>query len=201
MHNGKIDIGIPDYFSESALLSVGKAVGVKLDKFKIITAISCFYDVENPVEFLNDCKAVLHDEGVLIIQMNYVMKMLKDTAFDNISHEHLGYYSVSTLDEAVKRSGLELQGVEESSCNGGSLRAYITHKGFDKFSVRHSQNKLWLYTKMCKMVIEENRSHNLIRDFEVAIKHKLDKIKDLLNRTDHITYVYGASTRGTVLMQ
>jgi hypothetical protein len=204
MTAGRIDIGVPDYFSRSA---IGQPLGIT-PKFKIITAIAMFYDLENPIEFLKDCKALLHDEGVLIIQMNYLMKMLTDTAFDNICHEHLGYYSVSTLDEAVKRAGLELQGVEESSCNGGSLRAYITQKGFDKFSIRHSQNKLWLFTKMQRMQIDEMRSglntEVPYKQFSMDIAKKVLAVSKMLSEQYHTeskVYLYGASTRGTVLTQ
>jgi 2-polyprenyl-3-methyl-5-hydroxy-6-metoxy-1,4-benzoquinol methylase len=203
MTNGKIDIGIPDYFSESAILQVAKAVGMKSMKFKIITAIAMFYDIEDPVQFLKDCKLVLHDEGVLVIQMNYLLKMLSDTAFDNISHEHLGYYSVTTLDEAVKRAGLELQGIEESPCNGGSIRAYITHKDFNQFSIRHSQNKLWLYTKMTKMLIEESKLNDkAYTKFSTSIGAISDKVRKVfMDNKDKKIYAYGASTRGTVLTQ
>src|SRR5580692_1576941 len=205
LKKGMIDVGIPDYFSESALLTVHKMLGIKqISKFKVITAISCFYDVTDPIQFLRDCKTLLHDEGVLIIQMNYLMTMLKDTAFDNICHEHVGYYSVSTLNEAVKLAGLEMQGVEESSCNGGSIRAYITHKGFDKFSIRHSGEKLWLVTKMDRLLIEEMKAglHTDLpyKDFSLEIQFKMVKIRKMIGCTDK-PYVYGASTRGTVLMQ
>jgi len=205
LKTGKIDIGISDFFSRDAVNSVCQTLGVPTPKFKIITAISCFYDVTNPVEFLKDCKELLHDEGVLIIQMNYLVTMLRDTAFDNICHEHVGYYSVSTLKAVVEKAGLDLQGVEESTCNGGSIRAYITQKGNTKFSIRDVANGLWLYTKMMQLLLQEMKLHlDTVRpyiEFEVSIHTKLNKIKAMLTSNDLVTYVYGASTRGTVLMQ
>lgn len=207
LRDGNIDIGIPDYFSEAAINYLTKSVGIQSPKFKIITAISCFYDVVNPVKFLEDCKALLHTEGVLIIQMNYLVKMLEDTAFDNISHEHLGYYSVMSLKEAVDLAGLELQGVEESPCNGGSIRAYITRKDFNSWSVRDTSNKLWLVTKLDRMLLDEMRAgldtQIPYTKFSNNIRTKILSVKNLIGNLDRgeRVYVYGASTRGTVLMQ
>jgi SAM-dependent methyltransferase len=203
----KIDIGIPDYFSEAAINSLTRGLGVKPPKFKIITAISCFYDVLDPVRFLKDCKALLDNEGVLVIQMNYLLKMLDDTAFDNVSHEHLGYYSVMALKEAVTLAGLELQGVEESSCNGGSIRVYITKKEFTSWGVKDTANKLWLITKLDRMLLEEMRAGldtNIpYTKFIHNMRIKISSIKNLIGNLDRKEkiYVYGASTRGTVLMQ
>ena len=152
---GRLDVGIGDYFSEDAIKEYSRTLGVDMPKFKIITAIAMFYDVSDPVRFLKDCKKVLHDEGVLVIQMNYLVKMLEDTAFDNICAEHLAYYSVTTLSTAIEKAGLDLQGIEQSPCNGGSIRAYITHKGFDKFCIKHHNDKLWLYSKSRMLMVEE----------------------------------------------
>jgi hypothetical protein len=165
-----------------------------------------FYDVETPVQFLKDCKVLLNKEGVLIIQMNYLVSMLSDTAFDNVSHEHLGYYSVLTLNQVVEKAGLDLQGIELSSCNGGSIRAYITHKGFDGFGEKNHENKLWLNNSVQYRQIAEMRqglnTDILYKNFAVDIEDKLGKIRTALAKVkDKKVYLYGASTRGTVLTQ
>ena len=44
----------------------------KLDKkFDLITAISMFYDVPNPLDFILKAKDLLSDSGVLVIEVNY----------------------------------------------------------------------------------------------------------------------------------
>lgn len=205
---GKIDIGINDYFTKDAMKYLCKAVGVNFVKFKIITAIAMFYDLEDPVEFLKDCKDVLHNEGVLIIQMNYLVSMLKDDAFDFICHEHLALYSVLTLEKAIKMAGLDLVGIELSSSNGGSIRAYVTHPGFDKFGINNHENKLWLSTNASFKMMEEMRMGldrpDVYKAFEHRVAHKMSKLRTYLSELKDEgkeIYAYGASTRGTVLMQ
>jgi len=211
MQNQKVDIGIDDYFSEETILRTFKLLGIGAGtppKFKVITAIAMFYDVENPVGFLKDCKKLLHDQGVLVIQMNYLHSMLMDTAFDNICHEHLTYFSLYTLKKAIEMAGLDLQGVELSKCNGGSIRAYITHTKFDSFSQQSHEQKVWMYTNSQMRLMEEIK-FGLHTDapfsaFRASVEIKMSKLREYLSEEiakGGVLYGYGASTRGTVLLQ
>lgn len=202
----RIDMGVFDYFSLDTISKLSAKLGTSVFNFKIITAVAMFYDVETPVQFLKDCKVLLNKEGVLIIQMNYLVSMLSDTAFDNVSHEHLGYYSVLTLNAVVEKAGLDLQGIEISPCNGGSIRAYITHKGFDNFCKKDHEQKLWLNQSVQYRQITEMRQgldkDILYKSFTRDIEMKVEKIRTALAGVkDKKVYLYGASTRGTVLTQ
>ena len=205
----RIDIGISDFFSKESVHSIYNSMGIKTDlTFKIITAVAMFYDVPQPVQFLQDCKALLDREGVLIIQMNHVMAMIQDKAFDFICHEHIALYSVSTLQKAVELAGLELAGLELSKSNGGSIRAYITHKGFDKFAINHHQNKLWMATNVDMKLMDEMKlkldNLETYQKFATNIEFQMARLKhcllDLVDKGYKI-YAAGASTRGTVLTQ
>ena len=115
---------IHDYFNYPAFKKeFGSA------KAKIITAISMFYDLEDPNTFVEDARKVLADDGVFIIQMNYLVLMLENNTFDNISHEHLEYYSLFSLENLLSRHDLEVFDVELNDVNGGSIRTYVKHKG------------------------------------------------------------------------
>lgn len=203
----RIDFGISDYFSADRVRYAFKSMGAPPPQFKVITAIAMFYDVINPIEFLRDCRDLLHGEGVLIIQMNYLKTMIENTGFDNISHEHLAYYSVMTLNTAVRRAGLDLAGIELSKSNGGSVRAYITHNGFDKFCENDTQDKLYLTSNANLRMIEEMRAGLNIKSTYETFGHNVEsKMAVLKNYLKDISskepvYAYGASTRGTALVQ
>ena len=115
---------INDYFN-------GKSFAQNLpgEKAKVITSIAMFYDLEDPNSFVRNIKNILKEKGVWINQMNNLKTMLSDNAFDNISHEHLEYYSLSSLEFLLARHDLEVFDVELNSLNGGSIRAYIAHTG------------------------------------------------------------------------
>jgi len=59
-----INVGIEDFFGFNAIQK--KKIN---KKFKVITALSMFYDLPDPNKFLKDIKKVLHKEGVFILGM------------------------------------------------------------------------------------------------------------------------------------
>ena len=55
-------------------------------KFKIITALSVFYDAESPNKFLNDVKNLLMPDGVFLVEFSDLASILKFKMFDTICH-------------------------------------------------------------------------------------------------------------------
>ena len=180
------DFVINDFFSlESYLDNLGDK------KAKIITIISCFYDMEDPNKFVGDIANILAEDGIVIIQQNYLAGMLAQTAFDNIVHEHLEYYSLKSLENLLNRHGLEVFDVETNSINGGSFRTYIRHMGrVDRMRYQEEQLKLdnkWTY------MLFALRVRNIAKQVHSFIEGEVKKGKTV--------YLYGASTRGNSLIQ
>jgi SAM-dependent methyltransferase len=166
-------------------------------KAQVVTAISCFYDIENPNEFIEDVKKILDEKGVFIIQQNYLVGMLKQNAFDNIVHEHLEYYSLLSLETLLKRHNLEVFDVILTNVNGGSFRTYICRKGI--FPVNRSVIKLRISEK--KLHLEDKK---IYLDFSNRIKKTMLQLHQFVERKvkeGKKVYVYGASTRGNTLLQ
>lgn len=166
-------------------------------KADIVTAISCFYDIDNPNAFVKDVKKVLRKDGIFVIQQNYLVGMLMNNAFDNIVHEHLEYYSLLSLEGLLSRHGLEIFHVEESAINGGSFITFISHK--KAISIQESVFRWREYEKALKL--NEVKIYN---DFAKRVrknkKELYNLIVNLVNKGKTI-YVYGASTRGNTLLQ
>lgn len=115
---------INDFFNAKAYEEkIGKR------KAKIITAISMFYDLDKPNDFVKDLTKCLDEDGLLVIQQNYLATMLKNNAVDNICHEHMEYYSLHSLEHLLNKHGLETFDAELNEINGGSIRNYIRFKG------------------------------------------------------------------------
>ena len=83
---------IPTFFSASELR---KNFGSK--KMKVITSISMFYDLESPLQFMEEICEVLADDGVWFLEQSYLPTMLSMTAYDTICHEHLEYYGLKQI--------------------------------------------------------------------------------------------------------
>jgi NDP-4-keto-2,6-dideoxyhexose 3-C-methyltransferase len=102
---------------------------------KVVTAIACFYDVDEPNTFLAEVKRWLHPEGVLVLQFQDFHSMARANGFDNICHEHLTYWSEGPLDALLTKHGLHTSTVSRVPVNGGSKRIVIKH-GASRFPFR-----------------------------------------------------------------
>lgn len=170
---------------------------IKNKKADIVSAISCFYDMDDPNKFVEDVVKILKEDGIFVIQQNYLAEMLKLNAFDNIVHEHLEYYSLFSLSNLLERHGLEVFDVELRDLNGGSFRTYISFKGkrritkavekLEKYERRLGLNKKKPYLEFAKRI--ENNKKTLYDFIKRAIK------------SGKTIYLYGASTRGNTLLQ
>lgn len=186
------DVVINDFFSYE---SYKKALNN--NKADIITAISCFYDIDDPNKFLHDITKILKEDGIFVIQQNYLKLMLEQNAFDNVVHEHLEYYSLISLQNLLNKHKLEIFDVEVNNINGGSFRTYISFK--NKRKVSSSVTKL---TKLEKKLNFKNKG--TYKDFAKRIReNKISTINFIKSevRNSKKIYIYGASTRGNTLLQ
>ena len=126
----EIDSMIPDFFSE-------KAVRKKTKKtFKVITALSVFYDIENPNYFLSDVNKLLDDDGIFVLEQADLLSIIKLKMFDTICHEHLEYYSHKVIIKLLKKNNLKLFDFKLNDINGGSTQYYICKDKNIKVKIR-----------------------------------------------------------------
>lgn len=178
------NIVINDFFS-------AKAYPQDAEKAKIITVISCFYDLEKPNDFVADLEKILAPDGVLIIEQNYLGDMVNNTAFDNIVHEHIEYYSLKSLEHLLNRHGLKVFNVEMSLINGGAFRVYVKHM--------NNVEKLRIYEESIKL---GNKWTYML--FALKVRNISVKVHDFITKRvaeGKTVYLYGASTRGNSLIQ
>ncbi len=189
-----IDYAIPSFFSYNKLPK-----NIRKKKFKIISALSMFYDLEKPRDFLKDIKKVLHKDGVLLIEQADLYLIIKNNVFDTICHEHLEYYSTKVIIRMIDHVGLKLFDHKFNDINGGSSQYFICHKNSSyKINKKNINNAINLENKIkLEKIITFKKFEKKI----VNIKRKLkDLIKKLLKQKMMI-HGYGASTKGNVLLQ
>ena len=186
-----LDHIVNDFFSVEALEKSGAG------KFHIITAISMFYDVEDPDAFVRDMASLLYDDGVIIIQQNYILATLQNNAYDNICHEHIGYHSLLSMDYLFEKNGLECVDVTTSMVNGGVLRTVVQKKGVGTPTPAvKKQRQIEKEYGLDTMKPYINFKEKVVRVTEL-LKDKIAEIKRLGKKC----YIYGASTRGGTIWQ
>jgi len=168
-------------------------------KAKAVTSISMFYDLEDPSGFAADIAATLEHDGVWIIEQSYLPLMLKENAFDTICHEHLEYYALAQIELIARSNGLRIFEVTLNQINGGSFRIHICHQ--DAPYPTHSANLDRLRRMETDMGMETAAPYLAFRDRVSEIREKIRSVVIGEAANGKKIYVYGASTKGNVLLQ
>jgi len=96
---------------------------------RLLLSTAMFYDLDDPRAAVAEVDRLLHPDGLWIVQMQDLVQMLAATAFDNICHEHLGYYTLRTFEALLEGADLRVTRVERRAINGGSLRIFVERRG------------------------------------------------------------------------
>jgi len=188
---------INDYFNYEAFR---REFGNK--KAKLITSIAMFYDLEDPNTFVEDIRKCLDKEGLLIIQMNYLGLMLENNTFDNISHEHLEYYSLMSLENLLNRRDMEPFDVELNDVNGGSFRIYVRHKGAKIRGFPGAEKRLEeLKENEKEKGFGKSKAYDEFAGKIEGIRRDLMGFLNQEVKKGKRVFIYGASTRGLVVLQ
>jgi SAM-dependent methyltransferase len=167
-------------------------------KFKIISALSVFYDLRDPNKFIKEIKKILDDKGVFVLEHVDLYYIIKNNIFDTICHEHLVFYSTKIIIEMMKNNGLKVFNHEYNEINGGSSRYYICHSKTN-FKVSKNIKKVLLRENLQGIGLK--KTYKLFFTKILNEKIKLIKlIKKIKNEKQDI-HGYGASTKGNVLLQ
>lgn len=184
---------IPDFFSAENFKNcrAGK-------KAKVITSIAMFYDLEEPQKFANDIEEILDDNGIWLLEQNYLPAMLETNSYDTICQEHLEFYCLAQIQYLAKKAGMKVIDVEQNRINGGSFQLMVAKEtsGY-AVSDRVKEMEEW----------EHISGYGTLCPFE-EFKNKVELHKEQLMRflkeekaKGKVVLGYGASTKGNVLLQ
>ena len=67
----------------------------------------------------------MKDDGKFIVEVQYLLDTINDLTFDNIYHEHVNYWSVTSFHNFCEKLGYQIYKVEHIDTHGGSIRVYI----------------------------------------------------------------------------
>ena len=183
---------VPDFFPQPEHpLVVPEALDV-------ITSIACFYAHPDPGKFCAEVKRLLRPEGVWINQLAYLPKILSNSAYDSICHEHLTYWSLSPMIRLLHRWGLEVFDAEEVAVNEGSIRLMIGHEG--RRPVRARVSEILGREEELRLRDTNDPYLALKRSAEMIREDILSEIIDVQSRGG-IVDLLGASTKGNTLLQ
>jgi hypothetical protein len=185
---------IPDFFpSNEVKVEIGSS------KVKIITSISMFYDLEDPISFAQSIHDNLDQNGIWHFEQSYMPSMLRLNSYDTICHEHVEYYTLHNIQYILERSDMKIIDVQMNGINGGSFAVTATRRDS---SIKPNDVLInWLFEQEIKM--EFNTPKPFI-DFQKRIYKHRESLKTLvesLSMDGKKVLAYGASTKGNVVLQ
>lgn len=184
---------IPDFFS-SALVKEK----FPQKKAKVVTSFSMFYDLEDPMGFMQQVFEVLADDGIWVFEQSYMPTMLETNSYDTVCHEHLEFYALRQIKWMADRVGFKILDVEFNDINGGSFSITVTKANGDQ-SVVPSVQKI--------LDNEVSAGLDTLAPFNAFAERVVKTKADLLAfiKTAHSNHqtvsLLGASTKGNVLLQ
>jgi hypothetical protein len=100
------------------------AQGIKAD---LLLGNNVLAQVPNLNSFVAGMKILLKPSGVITMEFPHLLRLMEESQFDTIYHEHFSYFSFLVAEKIFSSHGLTLFDVEELSTHGGSLRIYACH--------------------------------------------------------------------------
>ena len=186
---------IPTYFTEENFRAVYPSV-----KCKLVSSISMFYDLPDPVQFAKDIHSILDDDGIWTCEQSYLPTMIRTNSIDTICHEHLEYYALHQVKLIADKAGFHIIDVKFNDCNGGSFRVYFAKVS----STKYAEN-----TELITQILAEENAlgihgNDLYDNFMKNCETQVEKLKTFVNRVNACNkqmWIYGASTKGNCLLQ
>lgn len=183
---------VNDYFSHAA---VETALAAK--KAKIITSIAMFYDLDDPISFVESIEESLEANGIWVVEMSYLPAMLRAVSYDTICHEHVTYYRLRTFERLLVETGLELFDVEFNDCNGGSFRLFVAPRGSRAIADRLATARI----KEANGLFDTRYPYEGFQTGVFRAKEAFLKFLHEAKTEGKTVYGYGASTKGQVTLQ
>jgi SAM-dependent methyltransferase len=171
-------------------------------RFDIITSIAMFYDLEDPIAFVRGIRDALAPDGLWVFEMSYMPSMLRTNSYDTICHEHIEYYSLAAIEFVLESAGMKLFGASLNDINGGSIRCFASHAGNFNFKEAEVSRELTHLRRLeFDLALDTDKPY---RDFQEKVdqhKEQLTKLIKDVKRAGKRIHVYGASTKGNVILQ
>ncbi len=160
-----------EYFNKSSSHRINLQYDFE-DTAKVITAMNVIAHAENIHQFLDNVKAVMNEDSVFISQSHYLPALLEQFEWDTIYHEHLRYYTLTTLKQLFEMHGLYIFDAELNTIYGGSIVVYASTRKNDYTS------------NVTDILAEEKKYQNLDVYIEFAnqVRTNAQKLKTYLTK-------------------
>jgi SAM-dependent methyltransferase len=183
---------LPEFFGASLAQSL-RAQGIQAD---VVIGNNVLAHVADLNGFVQGIATLLRPGGKAQIEAPYALDMIERCEFDTIYHEHLCYYSLTSLQTLFARHGMAISDVEHLDIHGGSLRVSAVHApgpGPSNAVTSMLQHEL-------EWGVSQSRPYANFSSQVQSIENSLRSMLANLDREGKSVAAYGAAAKGTVLL-
>ena len=189
-------LGIP-MWREFFGAALGQRLAQEGRQADLIIGNNVYAHVPDINDFTAGLKAALKPGGVITLEFPHLRRLIAETQFDTVYHEHFSYLSLYTVRRIFAAQGLRVWDVERLPTHGGSLRVYGVHHDNPRPE-----------TPAVRQVLADEEQAGLrelavYRDFQA----RADRVKDDLlaflieqKRAGRTVAAYGAAAKGNTLL-
>lgn len=153
----------------------------KFNCVDVITANNVFAHIDDLQNIIKNVDKILIRGGLFIIEVSYLLEMMKSNSFDSIYHEHLSYHTLIPLKYFFEKFGYQIIDVEQILTHGGSVRVFLKKTNSESVS-----KNLHLFIKKEKLFYR-SLNKKLLK-FYKNINNLENKISNVLNSNNFIGY-------------
>lgn len=184
---------INDFFSSKVVNELIEKKG----NADVVTACNVFAHIDDIDEVMANVKLLLKEDGIFVIEVQYFVDAIEKMTFDNVYHEHLSYYTLTSLNFFFKKHGMDIFNVQRVDTHGGSLKVFVKKSG-EKHEINEEVKKIMDYEK--SIGIEDLETYKKFANKVYGFKEKLiSYIKDIKNQGKSVAG-YGAPAKSTTLL-
>lgn len=111
---------VVDFWSSKAAYKVSGA------PYDLITGLNVFAHNLDPYDFLLGCRRVLKPDGKVLLEYPACYETLRTADFSQCYHEHINYFTVSSMSYLCERAGFRIADIQEfPEIHGGTVRMIL----------------------------------------------------------------------------
>jgi methylation protein EvaC len=173
-------------------------------KIDIFLSSNSFAHIDDMRTIIRCMKRLLKFDGDAFIEVHYLSAVIDELNFDFIYHEHMSYYSVSSILKLCALFDLTLQEVKLTTVHGKSLRLHIKNRPFYLDTNAHTKNPYYVSENIPLLIEKEANLRDIVqlKQFSQCIYEWRDQFKDMyekLKLSGYKIYGFGASGRSTTI--
>ena len=184
---------VNSFFNSSTARDIRESFGVA----RAVIGNNVLAHVDETRDFLEGCRSLIDDDGLVIIEVPSLKEFVDKVEFDTVYHEHLCYFSVTSLMRLCDAVGLSIIRVDRVPVHGGSIRIYAGKK---EKHPHHSLDVIGAAGAEAAVGLTAFETYERFAERTAETRESLRSLLNSLKADGKTIAAYGAPAKGNTLL-